>query len=244
MDGLETAPRRPTWLTGLHFMLKFAPVQDARRPLRLLCIGAHSDDLEIGCGGTLLSWLASGRSLEVTWVVLSAAGARASEAGRSCRALLRRASALRVVLGEFTDGHLRAEYAAVKSFFESLKPLCSPDLILTHRLEDRHQDHRLAAELTWNTWRDHAILEYEIVKYEGDLGHPNVYVPISPAIAKRKAAHLIRHFGSQRSKHWFDGDNFLALARVRALECRAASGFAEAFHARKLVLDPVLGKTA
>jgi LmbE family N-acetylglucosaminyl deacetylase len=222
-------------------MLGLTPEGDAHRPLHLLCIGAHSDDLEIGCGGTLLTWLAGTRPIHVTWVVLSAGGGRAAEDRRSAKALLKRAASVDLVLGEFRDGHLPAEFTAAKAFFESLKPRVRPDLVLTHRLEDRHQDHRQAAELTWNTFRDHLILEYEIFKYEGDLGQPNVFVPLSAAVARRKAAHLERHFGSQRGKHWFDGDNFLALARLRALECRAPDGFAEAFHGRKLVLGAAGG---
>jgi len=217
-------------------MLRLIPEASSRRPLRLLCIGAHSDDLEIGCGGTVLSWLASMRAVEVTWVVLGAEGARAAEARDSARALLRRAAAHKVFIGDFRDGFLPAQYADVKSFFEDLKGKVDPDVVLTHWLQDRHQDHRLAAELTWNTWRNHLVLEYEIAKYEGDLGLPNAYVPISASLARRKVNHLGRHFSSQRSKDWFVADNFLALMRIRGVECRAASGFAEAFHVRKFVL--------
>lgn len=221
-------------------MLALLLAAEPAEPLRLLCIGAHSDDLEIGCGGTLMSMLGAQRPVHVTWVVLSANGARAVEARRSASHLLKRAASLDLVLGEFRDGHLPADFAAAKAFFESLKTRLRPHLIFTHRLEDRHQDHRLAGELTWNTFRDHLILEYEILKYEGDLAQPNVYVPLTATVARRKAAHLERHFGSQRGKSWFDGENFLALARLRALECRAPAGFAEAFHARKLVIG--LGK--
>jgi len=140
--------------------------------LRVLCIGAHSDDIEIGCGGTLMQWLSTGTPLAVTWVVLSGKAERGAEARRSAKQLLNRAAAAEVVLGEFTDGRFPAEYNAVKDFFESLKARVNPDVVFTHRLEDRHQDHRLVGELTWNTWRDHLILEYEIIKYEGDLGNP------------------------------------------------------------------------
>lgn len=217
-------------------MLDFLPALPAAAPLRLLCIGAHSDDLEIGCGGTVLTWLAGGRPADVTWVVLTAEGDRAREAKRSARALLQRASRHDIVLGAFKDGFLPSQYEAVKDFFESIKARCSPDIVLTHRLEDRHQDHRLASELTWNTWRDHQILEYEIMKYEGDLGQPNVFVPLKASIAQRKATHLARHFASQRAKSWFDESNFEALARIRGLECRSPSGLAEAFHARKMRL--------
>jgi LmbE family N-acetylglucosaminyl deacetylase len=218
-------------------MLNLFPLVDATRPLRLVCIGAHSDDIEIGCAGTLLSWLQAPHPIHVTWVVLSAAGERAGEARRSAKALLRRAHGVDVVLGSFQDGHLPAHYAEVKAFLESVKARGAADMVLTHRLEDRHQDHRLISELTWNTWRDQLVLEYEIMKYEGDLGQPNVFVPLPALVAKRKWAHLLQHFGSQRSKDWFSAENFEALARLRGLECRAASGFAEAFHARKLVLS-------
>jgi LmbE family N-acetylglucosaminyl deacetylase len=217
-------------------MLEFMPSLRATRPLRLLCIGAHSDDLEIGCAGTVLSLIDGSRPVHVTWVVLTATGEREREARRSAAALLRRAARADIVLGGFQDGFLPAQYQGVKEFFESLKDRPSPDIVLTHRLEDRHQDHRLAGELTWNTWRDHMIVEYEIIKYEGDLGQPNVFVPLTAPIFRRKTAHLLRQFGSQRSKGWFNEENFAALARIRGLECRAPSGLAEAFHARKMCL--------
>jgi len=203
--------------------------------LRLLCIGAHSDDLEIGCGGTILTWLANMPAVEVTWVVLSAEGIRASEARRSARALLARAAARKIFIANFRDCFLQAQYVDVKSYFENLKEEVDPDIILTHWLQDRHQDHRLVAELTWNTWRNHLVLEYEIPKYEGDLVTPNVYVPIPTSMARRKISHLNRHFSSQRRKDWFAADTFLGLMRLRGLESRSQSGFAEAFHARKLV---------
>jgi len=217
-------------------MLRLVPETRAGRALRVLCIGAHSDDLEIGCGGTVLTWLASLTAMEVTWVVLSAQGLRAAEARRSARALLARAAARKVVIADFRDGYLPAQYIEVKSFFEGLKGEVDPDIIFTHWLHDRHQDHRISAELTWNTWRNHVVLEYEIPKYEGDLAPPNVYVPVPASIARRKASHLRRYFSSQQRKDWFATENFLALMRIRGLECRSASGFAEAFHARKLVL--------
>jgi LmbE family N-acetylglucosaminyl deacetylase len=217
-------------------MLRLVPDAPMRRPLRLLCIGAHSDDLEIGCGGTMMTWLAGMQSVEVTWVVLSAEGARAAEARRSARALLARAARRKIIVEAFRDGFLPSQYAQVKGLFEDLKTKVDPDVVLTHWLQDRHQDHRLAAELTWNTWRNHLVLEYEIPKYEGDLAPPNAYVPVAAAVARRKVAHLGRHFSSQRRKDWFVAENFLALMRLRGLETRSASGFAEAFHARKLVL--------
>ena len=207
-----------------------------RECLRVLCLGAHSDDLEIGCAATLLAWIARYPKVEVTWVVMSAGGARAKEALRSANTLLRSASRRNIVLREFRDGYLPAHFVEAKQLCEELKASETPDVILTHRLEDRHQDHRLVAELTWQTWRDHLILEYEIPKYEGDLGQPNCFVPVSTRIGKRKVEHLMRHFGSQRSKAWFAPQTFLSLMQLRGIECRAASGLAEAFYVRKTVL--------
>ncbi len=206
------------------------------RALRLLCIGAHSDDLEIGCGGTVLEWLAAYPRVEVTWVVMSAPGQRADEARRSAAALLKTASRKTIVLHELTDGHFPAHFREAKKAFEELKAGEGPDVILSHRLEDRHQDHRLVAELTWQTWRSHLILEYEVPKYEGDLGHPNLFVPVSARVGKRKVEHLMRYFASQRSRDWFAPPTFLGLMQLRGLECRAPSGFAEAHHLRKGVL--------
>lgn len=211
----------------------------ARRdgPLRLLCVGAHSDDLEIGCAGTIMQWLGS-RSCEVDWVVFSGEGERTSEAHASASALLRRAQQTRIEICAFRDGFFPAAYSQIKDKFEELKARINPHVVLTHWLQDRHQDHRVVAELTWNTFRNHCVLEYEIPKYDGDLGNPGVYVPLRKAIAERKVAHLERHFGTQRSRYWFNRETFLSLARLRGLECRASSGLAEAFHARKLVLRP------
>jgi LmbE family N-acetylglucosaminyl deacetylase len=233
VDGLEA---RTVGASASSIMLRLVSDIPARRPLRLLCIGAHSDDLEIGCGATVMTWLAGRRATEVTWVVLSAEGARATEARRSARALLARAASHTLVIGAFRDGYLPGQYIEVKSMFEDLKKQVDPHVVLTHWLRDRHQDHRLAAELTWNTWRNHLVLEYEIPKYEGDLAQPNAYIPVSAAVARRKVGHLRRHFSSQGKKDWFGADTFLGLMRLRGMESRSPSGFAEAFHARKLVL--------
>jgi len=208
------------------------------RTLELLCIGAHSDDLEIGCAGTILQLLQRPGGVALTWVVLSAVGSRATEARASVRSLGAAATRLDVRLGEFQDGFLPAQFREAKQFFEELKGTTKPDLILTHTRADRHQDHRLASELTWNTWRDHLIFEYEIPKYEGDLGQPNCYVALERRTVDRKLRLLNRHFGSQRSKAWFSDDTFLGLMRLRGMECRAPSGFAEAFHAPKVAFDP------
>jgi LmbE family N-acetylglucosaminyl deacetylase len=204
--------------------------------MRVLCIGAHSDDIEIGCAGTLLRLQEAGVRCDITWVIGSGQLQRGREAKSSARALLRRAESLDVVLGDLPDTRFPAAFEAAKEFLASIRDRVSPELIFTHQLEDRHQDHRLIAELTWQTWRDHLILEYEIPKYEGDLGHPNFYVPLSRAQASRKVRHLMRHFGSQSSKGWFSEETFRSLMCIRGLECRAASGAAEAFHVRKAVL--------
>ena len=206
------------------------------RALRLLCLGAHSDDLEIGCGGTILEWLRTYRHVEVTWVVMSAYGERADEARRSANALLKGARRAKIVLHELEDGHFPAHFGEAKKAFEALKGAENPDVIFSHRLEDRHQDHRLVAELTWQTWRRHLILEYEVPKYEGDLGQPNLFVPVSARTGKRKVEHLMRHFASQRSRSWFAPPTFFGLMHLRGLECRAPSGFAEAHHLRKAML--------
>ncbi|NTV09394.1 MAG: PIG-L family deacetylase [Zoogloea sp.] len=215
------------------FRLELGP---GRKRLRLMCLGAHSDDLELGCGGTLLQWLRDYQEVDITWVVLSAGGTRADEARASAHALLKDASRLEIVLGDFRDAHLPGDYARLKSFFGDIRSHAEADVILTHRIEDRHQDHRLVGELTWQTWRRHLILEYEIPKYEGDLGQPNLYVPLAAGLAERKTRHLLEHFQTQRAKSWFSAETFSALMRLRGIECHAESGLAEAFHARKLVV--------
>jgi len=203
---------------------------------RLLLLGSHSDDVEIGCGGTILRLAESSPDLEVIWVVLGAHGDRANEALRSAEAFLAAVDARTILVKDFRDGFFPYVGGSVKDFFEELKRDFAPDLILTHQRHDLHQDHRLVSELTWNTFRDHMILEYEIPKWDGDLGRPNLYVPVGAAAMARKVELLIRHFGTQRSKHWFDEETFRGLARLRAMECRAPHRYAEAFHARKMML--------
>lgn len=203
------------------------------KTLTVLAIGAHSDDIEIGAGGTILTWIASGARVEVDWCVASAPGERAEEARASATDFLSGASRSDVRLGGFRDGYMPAERAALKDWFESLKHF-KPDVILTHQRDDAHQDHRLISELTWNTFRDHLILEYEIPKWDGDHGRPNVFVELSEPLLARKIELLMKHFGSQRSKAWFDEETFRSLARLRGVECRTR--YAEAFFVRKLVM--------
>jgi LmbE family N-acetylglucosaminyl deacetylase len=203
-------------------------------PLRVLAVGSHADDIEIGCGGTLLR-LAGMRELDVHWVVLSASEDRAGEARASAEAFLAAAAGSHVAVEGFRDAFFRYG-GEVKEYFEALKEQVAPDLILTHHGSDLHQDHRLVAELTWNTFRDHLILEYEIPKYDGDLGSPNVFVHVDEETARRKASLLLESFPSQRGKAWFTEDLFLALMRLRGMEAASPSGYAEAFYGRKVVL--------
>jgi LmbE family N-acetylglucosaminyl deacetylase len=205
--------------------------------LRLLCLGAHSDDIEIGAGATILGLIASGVQVEACWVVVSASGPRADEADASARAFLEGAADISIELGRFRDGYFPYEGAAIKDWLESVRRRVEPDLILTHHGDDAHQDHRLVAELTRNTFRDHLTLAYEIPKWDGDLGRPNVHVPASEAAMARKIALLESHFASQRGKDWFDADTFRGLARLRGMECRAPERLAEAFFCAKLAIS-------
>jgi LmbE family N-acetylglucosaminyl deacetylase len=208
----------------------------ARQPFRILVVGAHSDDIEIGCGGTILSLIRS-RPTAVHWVVLSAQAEREDEARRSASAFLAGAIHQDVRTSHFRDGFFPFEGAAIKEYFETLKADVAPDLVFTHRLDDRHQDHRLVGELTWNTFRSHAILEYEVPKYEGDLGQPNVFVPLDAEVSRRKVELLMATYATQRSKRWFTEDLFTAILRLRGMEAGLSGGHAEAFYARKLLLE-------
>ncbi len=190
------------------------------QPLSVLCLGAHSDDIEIGAGGALLAWIASGAKLHVRWCIASALGERQAEARASAAAFLEGAASVEVGIGEFRDGYFPAQGAALKDWVEALKRGPRPDVILTHRREDAHQDHRMISELAWNAFRDHFILEYEIPKWDGDTGQPNLYVPLPEAVLARKIALLQAHFGTQRSKAWVDEETFRGLARLRGVECR------------------------
>jgi LmbE family N-acetylglucosaminyl deacetylase len=205
-------------------------------PLRLLVIGAHSDDIEIGCGGTILKLIEQGSLSEMCWVVLTGESKRATEARQSAEALLADIPAKRVVLKDFRDGYFPYDGAEIKNFFEELKGEFAPDLILTHQRSDLHQDHRVTCELTWNTFRDHLILEYEIPKYDGDIGVPNLFVPIDESLCRKKIDHLMTHFGSQLSKQWFKEDLFSGLLRLRGMECNSPTSYAEAFYCRKAML--------
>ena len=208
----------------------------ADSPRRVLAIGCHADDIEIGCGGTLLTLARATPALDVHWVVLAAPGARRAEAEASAGAFLEGLESARVEVHEFRDGFLPYVGGEVKDVFEDLKGRVDPQIVFTHAGYDYHQDHRHACELTWNTFRNHLILEYEIPKVDGDLGRPNVFVPLSPAIVERKLNLIEQHFPSQSGKHWFDRETFLGLMRLRGMEAVAPDRYAEAFTCRKLVL--------
>jgi LmbE family N-acetylglucosaminyl deacetylase len=206
------------------------------KALRILCLGAHSDDIEIGCGGTLLRLLGEREGSSVHWVVFSATPEREREANASAADFLAQAQSATVVVKTFPESFFPSAWLEIKKSFEEIKRAANPDVILCHHRKDVHQDHRVVAELAWNTFRDHVILEYEIPKFEGDLGSPNVYVPISRSLADRKVDLLLRHFPSQAARTWFRPDTFHGLMAIRAVECNAPEGRAEAFHAPKLSL--------
>lgn len=217
-------------------MRKLALQTDVDRPVQILCLGAHSDDIEIGCGGTVLRLIEDYPRVCFTWVVFGANARRKAEAQAGADAFLKGAVEKRVILLDFQDGYFPYVGAKIKDFFEQLKLEVTPDLILTHTRHDLHQDHRLICELTWNTFRDHLILEYEIPKYDGDLGSPNVYFPLGEDICNRKIAALMHIFQTQNNRHWFTEDIFSSLLRLRGMESRSPSGCAEAFYGKKLVL--------
>ncbi len=202
----------------------------------ILCLGAHSDDIEIGCGGTVLKLEEANPGLAVHWVVFSAVGDRGQEAKAAAARFLARAGSKSIELHQFRDGFFPSEHAKIKTYFEELKSKVQPDAIFTHARADLHQDHRAVCELTWNTFRDHLILEYEVPKWDGDLGAPNAFVPLEERHASEKIAILMDCFATQRGKRWFDEETFVALMRLRAMECNAPSRRAEAFYARKVSL--------
>ncbi|MGH6689259.1 MAG: PIG-L deacetylase family protein [Gammaproteobacteria bacterium] len=205
-------------------------------PGHVLCLGAHCDDLEIGCAGTVLRLTEEPNPPAITWVVFTSEARREAEALRSAEALLRRASRARIIIHKFRDGFLPYEGSAVKESFEELKNEATPDLVLTHYRHDLHQDHRLISELTWNTFRDHLILEYEIPKYDGDFGVPNLFVPLDESLVRRKVDAIMTGFSSQVGKRWFTEETFRSVLRLRGMECNAPDNYAEAFHCRKLVV--------
>jgi LmbE family N-acetylglucosaminyl deacetylase len=208
----------------------------ADRALQILCLGCHSDDIEIGCGGTILRLAGEYPGCVFHWVVFSAIGPREAEARHAAAQFVDPSRLKGPVLKTFRDGFMPFVGAELKVVFEELKQAVSPDLIFTHNRKDAHQDHRLVAELTWNTFRNHLILEYEVPKYDGDMGQPGVFVLLSSELCERKVSLIMDTFRSQHGKHWFQRETFFSLMRLRGMECNAPSGYAEAFYGRKLVL--------
>jgi LmbE family N-acetylglucosaminyl deacetylase len=211
----------------------FASLNSVRR---ILCLGAHSDDIEIGVGGTLLKLTERASDLEIWWIVFSASGPRAEEACQSAHEFLSGLAHTQVKIGSFRESYFPSEWPSIKDWFEEIKAQFDPEIIFTHCRDDRHQDHRVLSDLAWNTFRNHLILEYEVIKYDGDLGSPNVFVPLCERLCARKIELLLKHFLTQSTKHWFTRDTFEAMHRIRGVECAAASGRAEAFYCRKIVL--------
>lgn len=204
-------------------------------PLEILCLGAHADDIEIGCGATLLE-LAERHRIDVRWVVFSASGERRAEAEAAADVFLENALQRSVEIHDFPDGRFPVVRADLKATFEALKAETAPDIIFTHEERDLHQDHALLGRLTRETFRDHLILGYEIPKVDGGLRSPNVFVAVNAATARRKAREIMQAFESQRSKHWLDEETLLGLMRLRAVECASETRYAEGFHARTVQL--------
>ena len=202
----------------------------------VLCLGAHCDDIEIGCGATLVRWRREYPGVRFVWAVFAGEPERVRESRAAAQSLLGGVEACEVRVFDFPDRYFPTQAERLKGVLEELKASVSADVVFTHQLHDRHQDHALIADLTWNAFRSHLILEYEIPKYEGDLGQPNVFVPLTAEDLQRKVDTLLQCFPSQRSRSWFTADTFRALARLRGIECASASGFAEAFHGRKVCL--------
>jgi LmbE family N-acetylglucosaminyl deacetylase len=213
---------------GFHF--------DPTREFRVLCLGAHCDDIEIGCGGTILTMARAFPNLHMYWVVFSSNQEREQEARLSAQAFLAKAANKTVVIHQLRDGFLPYTGAEVKERFEQVKGTVNPDVIFTHYRNDLHQDHRLVSELTWNTFRDHLILEYEIPKYDGDFGCPNLFVPLDEEVRQQKIFYLLEFFQTQRQKPWFSADLFSAVLRLRGMEASAPTRYAEAFYTRKMNL--------
>lgn len=204
---------------------------------RILCLGAHADDIEIGIGGTLLKLTEENPDLGIWWVVFSAPGQRAKEARESANDFLSRVKNREIRVGSFRESYFPSQWSAIKEYLEEIKAKFDPEVVFTHYRDDRHQDHRILSDLAWNAFRNHLILEYEILKYDGDLGQPNIFIPLSEGLCNRKVELLLKHFQTQSTKHWFTRDTFEAMLRIRGIECASKTGRAEAFYCRKLVFD-------
>jgi len=217
-------------------MLRLEFAIKENRAIRILCVGAHSDDIEIGCGGTILRLLSDYDDVEVHWVVLGSSGERDGEAVASAEKFLADVKKKEIIIQHFRTSFFPYMGEEIKDFFEKLKEKISPDIIFTHYRNDQHQDHRLVSELTWNTYRNNLILEYEIMKYDGDMGSPNLFVHLDDTICQQKVRFIMDSFKTQREKDWFTPDAFLSLLRIRGIESKAPGKYAEGFYCRKVVL--------
>lgn len=217
-------------------MISFIPEAQSERKLDILCLGAHCDDIEIGCGGTLLKWIGQERIRKIIWVVFSADEKRKNEALSSANQYLETITDHEIFIMNYRDAFLSYSGLEIKEDFERIRSKIKPDIIFTHCRNDRHQDHRLLSDLTWNTFRNHLILEYEIPKYDGDLGNPNAFVAIKRETAEQKISLLMECFISQTGKHWFDEETFKSLMRIRGLECGSPTRYAESFYIRKCLI--------
>jgi LmbE family N-acetylglucosaminyl deacetylase len=215
-------------------MIQLAPVFEKGKPIRILCLGAHCDDIEIGCGGFVLQFIEANPSCEVLWIVFSSNEVRRNEAQLSADLFLKNAIKKEIVIKKYRDGFFPSHYEEIKEDFENIKGLFNPDLIFTHYNEDLHQDHRIISQLTWNTFRDHLILEYEIQKYDGDMGRPNIYAPLSLENMQQKLNIILDSFQSQHSRKWFEAETFSSLMRLRGMESNSPSRYAEAYYGRKI----------
>jgi LmbE family N-acetylglucosaminyl deacetylase len=204
-------------------------------PGKVLCLGAHADDIEIGAGGAILRLCEQYDNLEVFWVVFAASGPRGAEAKKSASIFLKKAYRKTVVVKSFRDSFFPFQGARIKAYFEELKESFSPDLIFTHNRSDLHQDHRFISEATWNTFRDHFILEYEIVKYDGDLGNPNFFVGLDVETCRKKIGAIVTCFKTQNGRKWFSEETFLSILKLRGIESSAADAYAEGYYCRKMV---------
>ncbi len=218
-------------------MLQLESIPDSANPLRVLCLGAHSDDIEIGCGASLLALMEANRAVNMRWIVFSGDSIRHAEAKSSFDSWTSHTETCRLDRYDFRDGFFPDQWAAIKEGLIILKETFEPDLIFTHTREDLHQDHRVIHEITCNCFRHHLVFEYEIPKYDGDLGRPNLFIPVTEDQAREKVTRLMRYFTSQHSKHWFSEELFMGLMRLRGMEAASATGYAEGFHCRKACLS-------
>jgi LmbE family N-acetylglucosaminyl deacetylase len=218
-------------------MLEFLIDNKSIKRPKILLLGAHCDDIEIGCGGTILNILEKNRNVEIHWVVFSSDPSRRKEARSSANLFMDRAVRKKIAINNFRNGYFPYIGGEIKEYFENIKEKLTPDIIFTHNRNDLHQDHRTISELTWNTFRNHLILEYEISKYDGDFGTPNCFVRLNETIRNKKVSNILASFKTQSDKHWFKKELFLSVMRIRGMECCSDTGYAEAFYCRKILLD-------